>query len=144
MDKIQKIGVTAFIFHDNKVLLVRRSQNESFLPGFYEMPGGKIEFGETVEAALKREIMEETNLEIEVVKPYSTFSYTSSNETKHTIDIQFLVKIIDSLDNIKLSKEYDEYQLVAKEEINNYQISDLMKSATIKGFDCTRQLSPNT
>lgn len=135
MNQTQKIGVTAFIHHDDKVLLVKRSQNENFLPDYYEMPGGKAEFGETPEEALIREVKEELNLVIKVLKPYSTFSYTSSNDTKHTIDIQFLVELDDNLKNIRLSKEHDQFQLVSKKEIDNLQISNLMKKAIKNGFD---------
>jgi len=53
-NKIQKICVTAFIVKENKLLIVRRSKNEFFLPEYYEMPGGKVEFGESLEDALLR------------------------------------------------------------------------------------------
>lgn len=135
MEKMQKIGVTAFIQHDNKVLIVRRSQNESFLPGYYEMPGGKVEFGETAEDALIREIKEELNLKIKPMQPFSVFSYTSSNSTKHTIDIQFKAELDDDVNNIKLSKEHDDYKLVSEDELNEYKISALMKEVIKKGFN---------
>jgi 8-oxo-dGTP diphosphatase len=131
--KTQKIGVTAFILNGNKLLITRRSADESFLPGYYEMPGGIIEFGESPETALTREIKEETDLDIKIIKPYSTFSYISNK--KHTIDIQFFVEPTSDLENIKLSSEHDEFKWVKKEEINNYKFSDQMKKVIIKGFN---------
>lgn len=50
----QKIVCTGFIYHQGKMLIIKRSLREAFLPGFYELPGGKVDFGENPEEALKR------------------------------------------------------------------------------------------
>ena len=136
MEKYQKIGVTAFILNDNhQVLLIRRSDKEKFLPNYYEMPGGKLEFGESMEEALKREIREEVNLEIELLKIYSSFSYISKNGSRHTIDIQCYAKLTDNNEGLKLSDAHDDYVWVSENDVSNFLISDLMKESIIKGFD---------
>jgi mutator protein MutT len=56
-------SVYAVIVHEGKVLLVTIRSS-----GKYDFPGGAIEIGETIEAALKREVREETGLDIEVDK----------------------------------------------------------------------------
>ncbi|MDD4333220.1 MAG: NUDIX hydrolase [Patescibacteria group bacterium] len=135
VEKIQKISVTAFILFNNKVLILKRSKQEKFLPNYYEMPGGKVEFGESPDMALIREIKEETNLSIEIIKPYSFFSYISDNNQRHTVDIQFITKIKSNEADVKLSNSHDDYKLIEVDEINNYQISDYMKIAINKGFN---------
>jgi 8-oxo-dGTP diphosphatase len=60
-----QLAVSAAIFRDNKVLLVRRARSPA--KGFYSFPGGRVEFGETLHAALHREIDEETALKIDIV-----------------------------------------------------------------------------
>lgn len=60
-----QIAVSAAIFRDDKVLLVRRARSPA--KGFYSLPGGRVEFGETLHAALTREVDEETSLTIEIV-----------------------------------------------------------------------------
>jgi 8-oxo-dGTP diphosphatase len=60
-----QIAVSAAIFRDNRILLVRRARSPA--KGFYSLPGGRVEFGETLHAALHREIDEETSLKIEIV-----------------------------------------------------------------------------
>jgi 8-oxo-dGTP diphosphatase len=60
-----QLAVSAAIFRDDKILLVRRAQSPA--KGFYSLPGGRVEFGETLHAALHREIGEETGLRIEIL-----------------------------------------------------------------------------
>lgn len=60
-----QLAVSAAIFRDGKVLLVRRARSPA--KGFYSLPGGRVEFGESLHAALMREVAEETGLEIEIV-----------------------------------------------------------------------------
>lgn len=62
-----QLAVSAAIFRGDKVLLVRRARSPA--KGFYSLPGGRVEFGESLHAALMREVDEETGLEIEIVGP---------------------------------------------------------------------------
>lgn len=55
----------AIIIKDNKILIAQRGKDEN-LSEKWEFPGGKIEKGETPQECLKREIIEELNIEIEV------------------------------------------------------------------------------
>ncbi len=57
----------AIITNEDKILITQRSQTDK-LSLKWEFPGGKIEEGETPEACLKREIMEELNLNIDVLE----------------------------------------------------------------------------
>ena len=58
------VGVGGVIFRDSSVLLVKRGQEPG--KGQWSLPGGAVELGETLTHALKREIIEETSLNIEV------------------------------------------------------------------------------
>lgn len=60
-----QIAVSAAIFRDGKVLLTRRARSPA--KGFYSLPGGRVEFGESLHQALSREVDEETGLDIEIV-----------------------------------------------------------------------------
>ena len=58
------VGVGAVIIQDGKVVLVKRRFEP--LAGQWSLPGGRLELGETLEAGLAREMLEETGLEVQV------------------------------------------------------------------------------
>jgi len=60
-----QLAVSAAIFRDGKILLVRRARSPA--KGFYSLPGGRVEFGESLHTSLHREVDEETGLRIEIV-----------------------------------------------------------------------------
>ena len=60
-----QLAVSAAIFRDDHILLVRRARSPA--KGLYSLPGGRVEFGETLHAALHREVDEETALQIQIV-----------------------------------------------------------------------------
>lgn len=71
----------ALVDADNRVLLTRRPPGKA-MAGLWEFPGGKVEAGETPEAALVRELAEEIGIETKVpcLAPLSFASHTYSDE----------------------------------------------------------------
>jgi|SRR6266536_3339085 len=60
-----QLAVSGAIFRDGRVLLVRRAQSPG--KGLYSLPGGRVEFGESLHTALHREVDEETGLRIDIL-----------------------------------------------------------------------------
>ena len=60
-----QLAVSAVIFRDGKVLLLKRAKSPG--QGFWSLPGGRVEFGESLHIALAREVDEEAGLKIDIV-----------------------------------------------------------------------------
>ena len=65
------LGVGALIFDDEKLLIVERA-GEPF-KGYWSLPGGIVECGEKLEQGIRREVLEETGLEVEALSVFEIF-----------------------------------------------------------------------
>jgi 8-oxo-dGTP diphosphatase len=133
-EKYQKITVGGFLCRSGKILVVRRSSAEPYLTGFYELPGGKVEFGDHPEESLEREFMEEVNLKVIALHPYRVFTYISDNGNRHTVELVYLVKLDDDVKNVKLSEEHDDFKWISADEVDSLKMSDEIKKNIKLGF----------
>ncbi|HDG97241.1 MAG TPA: 8-oxo-dGTP diphosphatase MutT [Desulfobacterales bacterium] len=69
------LEVTAALVWDGDRILIARRPPGTHMEGYWEFPGGKREPGETLEQCLKRELMEELGLEVEVLEPLVRVNY---------------------------------------------------------------------
>ena len=80
------IEVTKPEDNDLYVVLVYRRDPPS---GFYAIPGGFVNVGETVEAATIREVREETNLELDKLEQFRVYSDPMRDKRRHTVSVVF-------------------------------------------------------
>lgn len=80
-----RVGVSALIFREGKILLAHRSDID-----WWNLPGGGMELGETLEVTVRREVLEETGLQIEVERLVGVYSKPQKQE----IVLSFLCRII--------------------------------------------------
>ncbi|MGN0919868.1 MAG: NUDIX domain-containing protein [Alphaproteobacteria bacterium] len=59
-----KLSVCGVIIHKDRFLIVKRSENDDFLPNYWEFPGGGVETSENLEDALIRELKEEIGIDL--------------------------------------------------------------------------------
>jgi mutator protein MutT len=69
------IDVVAAIIRRNRQILITRRFDHVHLPGLWEFPGGKVEPGESLQAALEREILEELGVRIHVQDEFFTVEH---------------------------------------------------------------------
>ena len=65
------VGVGALIFHRGRILMAQRGKEP--LKGWWSLPGGALEIGESLDCAVRREVREETGLEIEPLAVFEIF-----------------------------------------------------------------------
>lgn len=93
------VGVGAVILRDNKILLLlRKKAPES---GCWTIPGGKVEFGETVEEAILREVKEEINAEGKIIAPLGVTNHILKEEGTHYVSPRFLVELLEEPKNME-------------------------------------------
>lgn len=87
-------ATAAFIVNENDEMLVVRRAKEPAL-GTYDLPGGFCDMGETVEEGMRREIKEETGLEVQDIQYLfsSPNVYQYSGMGIHTLDMDYLVRV---------------------------------------------------
>lgn len=96
------LTVDAVLLKGNEVLLIRRGR-EPF-KGSWALPGGFVEVGETVEDAVRRELVEETGLKGDVVDLLGVYSAPGRDPRGHTVSVTFVLKVsgivhVDDLDD---------------------------------------------
>jgi len=73
-----RVAVGGVVIKEDRVLLVRRGKPPS--EGEWAIPGGSVELGETLQEAVRREILEETGISIRVGEPVHIFDDVRRDE----------------------------------------------------------------
>jgi len=102
--------VDAIVEIDGGILLVRRKNP----PYGWALPGGFVDYGETLEEAITREIKEESNLKVDSLRQFHTYSAPDRDPRFHTISTVFIVKAKGEL---KAGDDAGEVKIFSKENI---------------------------
>ncbi len=90
--KNPKVTVDAVIIREERILLIKRNKNP--FKNKWALPGGFVEYGEKVEDAIIREVLEETGLKVEIKKLFGVYSNPGRDPRGHTITIVYLTNVI--------------------------------------------------
>jgi 8-oxo-dGTP diphosphatase len=128
---LPQVAVGAIIFKDERILLVKRAKPPA--KGMWAIPGGKIISGESMKEALKREIKEETNLDInigEVVYVFDVMEYDEDKQLSfHYVIIDFECTYKDGI--LKAGDDALDASWVAENELDglnlNINTRDMLK-----------------
>lgn len=108
------VVAAAIIWRKDMILLARRMP-ESHLGGLWEFPGGKKEFGETLENCLRREVREELGVDISEPLPFHALHYQYPEKV---VELNFYTCSI--IQGIPRALECAEIAWVYKHELNSY------------------------
>ena len=108
-----RVASKAFIVDkENRLLVLKREPKNVQMPAAWELPGGRLEIGESPFDGINREVMEETGLEIETIMPFSVRHFTRADNQTITM-IVFLCKPLGT--EVKLSAEHTEFDWIPAE-----------------------------
>lgn len=131
MDK--RVSSRAIIIEDGKLLAMfrRKIKNDGSVKEYYVIPGGGLEEGETLEENVIRELKEEFNVDIEIIK------FLGTEEYDDTIANYFLCKIVSGTPKLggeelerMTPQNYYEIKYIDLREIDCYDINakDIIKN----------------
>jgi 8-oxo-dGTP diphosphatase len=107
------------ITDDKKIILIKRVFDP--YKDYWALPGGIVEYGETVEEAAIREAKEETGLDIKIEKLIGVYSDPDRDPRGHFVSVCFLCKPVGG--EIKTSEETKEVKAFSKDEIKGIKLA---------------------
>ena len=112
------VAVGAMIEHvpSGKILLLKRAETVDYLPGIWEDIMGRMKQFEEPEEALRREVREESGLEIEILKPLTVFHDYRGERTPENEWVGIIYWCKAQSDRVVLSQEHTAYQWVFRQE----------------------------
>jgi 8-oxo-dGTP diphosphatase len=135
------LGVGALIFRDDRILLGERGKEP--LKGYWSLPGGVVEIGETLEQAIRREIREETNLEIEIIQTLEIFERimrdADGRTEYHYVLIDYLCR--STTGEPMPADDVARVGWVGRDELDRYRITEGTVPVILKGFDAPARIA---
>jgi len=113
------LAVDAIVVKNEEILLIKRA-NKPFR-GKWALVGGFVECGETTENTVKREVKEETGLNVEVKELLGIYSTPDRDPRGHVISICYIVGSDDK--EIEISNEVKEAKFFSLDEIKNMSLA---------------------
>lgn len=108
---------------DGKFLITKRVMTKAWAPGWWEVSGGAVMAGESSEQAVKREVLEETGLDVTGAEGGYVFSYKRENPGEgdnYFVDIYRFVMDFSESDVCPQEAETDGFMLATVEEIKQF------------------------
>ncbi len=126
----QWVAVTVLIFREGRMLSMRRSSSQEAGPGLWEGVSGRVRAGEDPIAAARREVIEETQLDVEI-HPRPLTSYAALRRGEPMTVIVFVADHRSG--DVMLSEEHDDFRWCAEAELSELgvpvRLADAARSA---------------
>ncbi|MFZ2226803.1 MAG: NUDIX domain-containing protein [Candidatus Moraniibacteriota bacterium] len=123
------VGCGAMIFNAaGKVFISKRGRDARNEAGKWDFPGGGVKFGEKCEDALKREVKEEHDIDIEVVELLEVVNHILPEEKQHWVSPSYVAKLISGEAKIMEPNKCDEIKWVSLSEIDPETLSVASRS----------------
>lgn len=118
------LGVGALIFEGAEILLVERAKEP--LKGYWSLPGGIVEAGEKLEDAIRREVREETGLEIDSLAMFEIFERimpdADGKAEYHYVLIDYLCRVAGG--RLAAASDVSRAAWVAEQNLRDYRLTE--------------------
>lgn len=122
----QRLSVRAIINEDGKALLLKRNNGRPSILGKYELPGGKLAYGEQPEDALRRYLHDDAGLHIQSARIFDAVTYIDYDDRAIQYGvIVYLVTLTSQRHPMKLSGNYAKYKWHSMSNIQQSELTDL-------------------
>ncbi len=128
------VGVGGVVIHRNRVLLIRRGSEP--LKGEWSIPGGLLELGEELAEAARRELREETGLEVEPLAIMETFDRIFREGRKvryHFVIVDYVCRL--KRGRLRPASDVLEARWVRREDLPQYNLTEKATSVALQAFD---------
>ncbi len=118
------VATKAFIIHNGKVLIVKETAGykDGTNVGKFDVVGGRVKPGQRFDESLKREVKEETDLEITIKKPFFVSEWKPVVKGEQWQIVGIFFECFSELDKVNLSKDHDEYFWINPKEYKSYNL----------------------
>ena len=131
------LAVRGICEFNGKVLLLKIRSKSAHDAGRWEIPGGKVKKCEFFDEALKREYLEETGLDVDVVSLYNVVrhDYTACKTSEEVKSIQLIMKVTCESDDVKISREHDDFGWFSWDEVEDMISEGLLTDPAVNAFN---------
>ena len=126
------IAASAVVINDGKILMIKRAREPN--KGKWSIPGGRIELGESIHEAVKREVSEECNIEIEILRLLEVSDNIIRDEERR---VRYHYVLIDVLARYKTGEvnaqsDAEDYRWVTVEELSEMDMSPQLRTILLR------------
>ncbi|USN96430.1 MAG: reverse transcriptase-like protein [Candidatus Nomurabacteria bacterium] len=122
----QRIAIRAIIKQEDMILLLRRSSGRESILGLYELPGGRLDYGEQPEDALRRYLHEDVGLHIGKAKLFDVVTYIDRDDRNiQYAVITYSVTLASGHHEPRLSENYDQHVWQTLSDVQQNSLTDL-------------------
>ena len=127
------VGVGGVVIHRNRALLIRRGSEP--LKGEWSIPGGLIEVGESLSGAARRELKEETGLDVEPLEIIDVFDRIFRRGRRvryHFVIVDYVCKLKGG--RLRPASDVIAARWVRREDLRKYHLTRKATSVALKAF----------
>jgi len=132
------VGVGGVVIHGSRVLLVRRGREP--LKGEWSLPGGLVELGEELTAGVRRELKEETGLDVEPLECILVFDRIMRERKRvkyHYVVVDYLCRRLGG--RLRPASDVVDARWVRREDLPQYHLREIAATLIQRAFELMKK-----